>query len=232
VIPMVGVMDDANYLREIGSPMYRMTVKLPSSRHATEVLNRAFPEYSNLRPQYTFSEEEVTQQLTRMLDADPSQSIEIFRGMDPADVAELLKRFDVLDYESGSVVFRQRDHSAGMFVVLEGHFEVVRHGDHHDQVVAVFSKGELFGEMGFLTGVHRTASVRSSGLGRLLVLSPFEFEKVLIDNPSMAVKLLRNMFGVVVQRFNEASITRSELWSRIEQMAIIRLDNGNPSPTA
>jgi CRP-like cAMP-binding protein len=167
-----------------------------------------------------------------MLDAEPSKFIEIFRGLDEAEVATLLTRFDVLDYESGSPVFYQRDHSAGMFVVVEGHFEVVRHGDHRDRVVAVLGKGDLFGEMGFLAGVHRTASVRSSGPGRVLVISPFEFEKLMSTSSTVAVKLLQNMFVTVVQRFNEASATRSELWSRIEEMGAIRVDGGNHLPAA
>lgn len=76
-----------------------------------------------------------------MLDAEPAQSIEVFQGFKPAEVAALLTRFDVINYESGSLVFQQSDHSAGMFVVLEGHFEVVREGTHQARIVAVFGKG-------------------------------------------------------------------------------------------
>jgi CRP-like cAMP-binding protein/GNAT superfamily N-acetyltransferase len=229
VIPMVIVLDDADYFREIGSPAYALARNLPGSREATEVLNRAFPEYSQLRPQYTLTQEEVKHRLKCLLDAEPSKSLEIFRGLGEAEVAALLTRFDVLDYEAGSLVFRQSDHSAGLFVVLEGRFEVIRHGDHEYKVVAVFGRGELFGEMGFLGRVHRTASVRSSGPGRLLVLSAFEFEKLTSGSPKVAVKLLQNLFVSVVQRFNEASATRSELWSRIEEMTATRVNAGDHS---
>jgi CRP-like cAMP-binding protein len=78
-------------------------------------------------------------------------------------------------YEAGETIIRQGDRADRFYVVGEGEVEVVREGDGGEERLAVLTEGHFFGEIGLLTGMPRTATVRAHTDVDVFVLEADEF---------------------------------------------------------
>jgi CRP-like cAMP-binding protein len=100
------------------------------------------------RPPFTFSREQVAQEL---------KGIELFAMLGDADIHMLADQVPVRVFGSGEGIVRQGDFGSSLFVVLKGELEAVI-----DEIpVGRISQKSFFGEMSLLTGAPRTATVRA-----------------------------------------------------------------------
>ena len=219
VIPMVLLLDDIAYLTEIRSPFVRLARQYPHDGATRQHFEREFPEYRDLRPQSVLDEGESLEQISSALRPHSGQVTMFLRDLSTEETRRLLAHFDTIDYQQGEHVFRQGDNSAGMFCVLEGQVEIVRQGSHGPRVVGILSAGEVFGEMGFFAPVRRTASACVRTSAKILVLSAEEFQKFTKHDADGAFQFLMNILSIVIERFVEASETRSKLWSILDVMS-------------
>jgi len=73
---------------------------------------------------------------------------QLFRGLDPGDVAALLPAFGVRTLERGATLFRQGDvGDAQVFIVLQGRFTVAREHRAGRSVSAVLGPGDMAGDL-------------------------------------------------------------------------------------
>ncbi len=83
------------------------------------------------------------------------RSAQLFRGLDPDDVAALLAAFEPCTLDRGAQLFAQGDvDEANVFVVLSGRFTVAR--EHRDRraVTAALGPGDMVGELSVFDPVH------------------------------------------------------------------------------
>jgi CRP-like cAMP-binding protein len=113
----------------------------------------------------------------------------LFRGVGPADLAALAERAVEVEFPPDRVVARQGEIGTGFFVVVDGSVRVVRDG----QEIAVLGPGEFFGELSVLDGKPRVAQVVTTSETRCLALATWDFEAVLLANPSLALAILRGL---------------------------------------
>lgn len=83
--------------------------------------------------------------------------LSLFRHLDDAAKAGLAARFAKLGIERGRALVEEGDASGAMYVVLSGRFSVTRRDREHP--IGEIGAGEPIGEIGFLTGSPRTATV-------------------------------------------------------------------------
>jgi len=67
------------------------------------------------------------------------------------------------EFLDGQVIIKEGTHGDWIYVVEEGSVEVSRKIKDRQVVVAVLSKGEIFGELAFITSVPRTSTVKAIG---------------------------------------------------------------------
>jgi uncharacterized membrane protein len=91
-------------------------------------------------------------------------------------------------------VFWIGDHSDALYIVEEGSVAItVPHERGHHVVLETVSPGGVFGELSFLDGGPRTATVRSVTETVLLKLPQDAFQKFLAGHPHVAISMLRVM---------------------------------------
>lgn len=120
----------------------------------------------------------------------------LFRGLDRAQLREIVDRFDDATYLPDHGIITEGMRGPEFFIVLSGSASVVL----HDQVIAVLGPGEFFGEVAALDGGPRTASVRADTQLRCLTLPTGGLRQFLLDYPVVAVNLLPE----IVRRFRSA----------------------------
>jgi CRP-like cAMP-binding protein len=92
----------------------------------------------------------------------------------------------------GEVVIRQGDPADRFFHILDGSFEVTQAKDPGGapRFLRTLGPDDVFGEIGLLGGVPRTATVTASGDGALLALDGQRFLELVAAGPGLSSRLL------------------------------------------
>lgn len=103
-------------------------------------------------------------------------------------------------YQDGEVIFREGDDSLAVFLLTRGRVKLVKAGASGPLVLASLGKGEMFGEMGILDGVPRSAAAIADGAVSATVIPRNEFLERLQREPDLALKVMAKL----VQRLRAA----------------------------
>ncbi len=101
-------------------------------------------------------------------------------------------------YRPSQTLFTEGDASADLFVLIAGELDVLKG---RTPINYIGQPGELFGEMSFLLGTRRTATVKARGEVEALRIPEGEIESVLGRFPELAQAITR----VLARRLDEAS---------------------------
>jgi CRP/FNR family transcriptional regulator, cyclic AMP receptor protein len=96
-------------------------------------------------------------------------------------------------FHDGEVVIRQGEPGECMYVVLEGHADVVREHDGSDTHLATLGPGDFIGEMSLFERETRSATVRARGEVRMLTVDRRTLLGRIHEDPSLAMKVLERM---------------------------------------
>jgi CRP/FNR family transcriptional regulator, cyclic AMP receptor protein len=113
----------------------------------------------------------------------------LFVGVGRDDLAAIGDRALEVDFPADHVIARQGEIGTGFFVVIEGEARVVRDG----QELARLRPGDFFGEMSVIDGLPRVAQVVTTAPTRCLALASWEFERLILDHPTIGLAILRGL---------------------------------------
>jgi CRP-like cAMP-binding protein len=113
----------------------------------------------------------------------------LFKGIDDEGLAALAERATQVDFPAGHVIARQGEIGTGFFVIVEGDVRVVRDGAE----LARLGPGDFFGEMSVIDGLPRVAQVVATTDTRCLALATWEFERLILDHPTIGLAILRGL---------------------------------------
>jgi CRP/FNR family transcriptional regulator, cyclic AMP receptor protein len=113
----------------------------------------------------------------------------LFGGVARDDLRAIGDRALEVEFPAEHVIARQGEIGTGFFVVIEGHVRVVRDGD----VIARLGPGDFFGEMSVIDGLPRVAQVVTSDPTTCLALASWEFERVVLEHPTIGLAILRGL---------------------------------------
>ncbi len=111
------------------------------------------------------------------------QSVEIFRDLSAEDMSALAGELEVLEIGRGEALVRQGDPADALFIVLSGRFVVLRDG--RDTPVTEIAPDQPIGEIAFLTGGTRTATVKAMRDSLVVRLSREQFDRLSGTKPSI-----------------------------------------------
>jgi CRP/FNR family cyclic AMP-dependent transcriptional regulator len=121
---------------------------------------------------------------TELLGACP-----LFSGVAGEDLAAIAERAVEVDFPADHVIARQGEIGTGFFVIVEGQVRVVRDGEE----LARLGPGDFFGEMSVIDGLPRVAQVATTSDSRCLALASWEFERLIVDHPTIGLAILRGL---------------------------------------
>jgi MFS family permease len=117
---------------------------------------------------------------------------ELFSGLSPASLEQAARHLARVRVGPGEAVVRQGDPADRFYFIVDGSFEVTQTKDEGGAPRFLRSLGpdEVFGEIGLLSGVPRTATVTASGSGTLLALEGPRFLDLVNAGPGLSSRLL------------------------------------------
>ena len=113
----------------------------------------------------------------------------LFGGVAQDDLGAVGERALEVDFPADHVIARQGEIGTGFFVIVDGAARVVRDGGE----LAVLGPGDFFGEMSVIDGLPRVAMVVTTEPTRCLALASWEFERLVLDHPSIGLAILRGL---------------------------------------
>lgn len=110
---------------------------------------------------------------------------------------QLRRLFDVLEVRKLSkdeVLISEGDYDDQLYAIARGEFEICRKGDAgRDVVLCRLGPGSITGELAFLDGLKRTATVRAATDGESCVVcvNRAQLESLLSEDPELVYKVMR-----------------------------------------
>lgn len=116
----------------------------------------------------------------------------VFDGLAPASLEQAARHLVRVRVAPGEVVVRQGDRADRFFHILDGSFEVTQTKDPGGtpRFLRTMGPDDVFGEVGLLGGVPRTATVTAAGEGVLLALDGHRFLELVAGGPGLTSRLL------------------------------------------
>lgn len=117
--------------------------------------------------------------------------VPLFAGLPPARLETAIRKATVRSMEKAEVLIRQGDAADFFYVIVDGRVEVT-HVDSggRSRVLREMGSGDVFGEIGLLSRIPRTATVAAMTRGTLIALDQEAFLELVESGPGLTHRLL------------------------------------------
>jgi HEAT repeat protein len=121
------------------------------------------------------------------------REIPIFANLSPEDLKLVAEIAREEWYPQNTVIFHQGDDGNMMFVIVEGHLQVLRSTGGTEQVLAQRGPGDFVGEMAIIESTQRSATLRTQTDVRVLAIDDETFKGILRERPDVSFEVLRSI---------------------------------------
>jgi len=197
LIPMVFVVEDIDYLKQLNSPLLPYVHDFGDDARIPDCVHRVLAEGSAVISRVQTTSASYWGEVHGALSELATNRISALDGLTEEEAARCLEKSTIIECQRGDRVLKEGGVARNLFVVLDGTVEV-RDGD---AVVAVLSAGDVFGEMAFLLERPRSRDVYAATDGvRILSLSEAKLRGMIKSDPAMAAQLLLNISKMLCLR--------------------------------
>ena len=149
------------------------------------------------------------------------EAASLLRQLTQPEQAVVLQHMEYADFAPGEPLVRKGDPSDCILLILQGTGSVIMPVDGQQPVrLAGVRSGTLVGEVGFLDGASRSATVVAETPLRAAVLKREAFDRLAHNHPRIVQRLLTNMSLDLASRLRKVSV-----------QAAARNHNGMPAPS-
>lgn len=115
--------------------------------------------------------------------------VSLFEELDDAELQTIADAMHEANVPAGATVTAEGGPGDGFFVIDRGEAEVTVEGQPRTRLTT----GDYFGEIALLLGSRRTATVTATTDLRCYALTPWDFQKLVEQIPSIAWKVMQSM---------------------------------------
>jgi len=121
----------------------------------------------------------------------------VLRGLLDDEYDHILGISQICHYEKNVTIFHEGDTSLNMFILLSGEVEI---STDKSGAICVMHPGDIFGEIGVISQVLRTATAKVKNDVILLEISRERLDFLLGKNPATVAKILKNLCSILAER--------------------------------
>jgi len=116
--------------------------------------------------------------------------VPLLHGLSEEDLRHIADATRRQAFEAGANIVEIGEPGRSLYLIVEGHVQVLYPARSADFELARLGAGEFFGEMALLNDKPRSATVRAVDAVDVLVLDKKDFRRILMDSPGVALQLL------------------------------------------
>ena len=146
-------------------------------------------------------------------DARAEDIRQAFNFLSKKEIEELCNYLELREWQADAVVMKEKAIEDYVGFLIEGKLAVKKKkGDWGKHIIiAILEKGAMVGEGAFIESGPRSNDVIAIESSRLLTLSAPKMDELVLNNPLLAVKLMKRMLFIMSIRLRNASDRISEL---------------------
>ena len=114
------------------------------------------------------------------------QHIELFHPLTPAELDQLTGHLVPAPFVKGDIITQQGSEAHWLYILADGEVDVVVNRDGEARKIADVGPGQVFGEIGLMTGERRTASMIAATDVDCFRLDKESFRQILASRPEIA----------------------------------------------
>jgi hypothetical protein len=161
-------------------------------KHGSDVLLReaalgALTEFGEEKPMDTLKTVSILERILLL------REIPIFADLSPEDLRLVAEIAREEWYPQNTFIFHQGEDGNMMFVIVEGHLQVLRTVDGVEQVLAQRGPGDFVGEMAIIESAPRSATLCTQTDVRVLAIDGETFKGILRERPDVSFAVLRSV---------------------------------------
>jgi len=153
--------------------------------------------------------------------------ISVFRLLTRDEIVGVASRARAIHLGPQERIIVQGRNGSSLFVIYDGELEVIAKRNGRDRVIAQLGRGAVVGEMSFLTGEARTATVRAVETAIVMEISASLFRPVVRDRPA----ILEELIDLMSKRVDTEGRSKESLRSKVSAAIFgSSFDEYTPSP--
>jgi CRP/FNR family cyclic AMP-dependent transcriptional regulator len=137
---------------------------------------------------------------------DSLSRIPLFDRLNGQELSVLAKYINVIEVSPGEYIFREGDKGDYVCFVEEGSLDVMKKSSGGGSaIIATLTRGRSIGEMAVIDNFPRSATVRARTKATLLTLTRSRFDSILEQDPTIGVKILKEISRLLSQNLRRTS---------------------------
>jgi CRP-like cAMP-binding protein len=129
-----------------------------------------------------------------------------FGDWEPSQLAALEGLGNFETFQPGHTVIEAgSEGNRDLFIIVSGELEVYRRAEDREHRIALVTAGSLLGEMAFVDGGPRSASVRALSVSKALRVRPEDVDALRERNPAVAVLFMKELARILSFRLRRSS---------------------------
>ena len=146
----------------------------------------------------------------------PLKECELFRSLEDREIALLAKAVEEKTLAANTPLFYENMMGEAMYVVSSGGIQLSKMlSEGNVKTLTTLGPGDYFGEMTLLETGPRSVSAIATADSTVLLLRRSEFQKLMAEQPQIAIKVIIRMYQTLSARLRQAS-------PRIQQLILER----------
>jgi CRP-like cAMP-binding protein len=130
----------------------------------------------------------------------------------PEELATLASKVKLLSFAKNQVLISEGDLDDQLYAIAHGIFSVSRRGERGDERLSMLGPGAITGELAFLDGLKRTATVRAEkDDSYVIAICRDELEYLIPDHPLIVYKVMRAVIRSAHTTVGKMDATYAEL---------------------
>ena len=138
------------------------------------------------------------------------REIPIFSTLSVSQVKLLAFTSELFDYEDGDFLCRQGEPPDAIYVIMQGHVEVLEVSGETPLLLATMGPGDLIGEMAVLRSTHRSATVQAISSVRALKLTNERFLELITNNEKLALFVMNDLATKLADTNKQLALREAE----------------------
>ena len=139
------------------------------------------------------------------------RSLPMFSNMPASKLKLLAFASDRVTFQAGEVLFRQGEDGDAAYIVIEGTAEVLVSSGDTEVKVAELVSNDFVGDMGVISDMPRTATVRAGTALVTLRIRKDHMMEMVRESQELALAVLREVVGRLAKTTRDLSDARAEI---------------------
>lgn len=133
----------------------------------------------------------------------------LIKGMDEAEVDDLIQIAEEREYSNGISIIREDSKTRDLYIVLKGRATVtlsIPSGELKEEIVYTMHDGQIFGELSLVDGSPRSASVIAQNIVRTCRFDFDVLNELLEEKPRIGYLLMKNIAVIIAARIRNTNM--------------------------